>query len=74
MTFVRYTDARERRNEKKMMPAKVIKNKLAFLYLVRQLGNVSGACKVLGHARGNFYRILQLHETGGEIALQEISF
>jgi len=52
---------------------KIIRNKVGFLNLAEELGNVSKACKIMGLSRETFYRYRSAVQEGGVVALLETS-
>ena len=52
---------------------KIIKARAGLLEIGRQLGHVSGACKIKGYSRDTSHRYQQLHDNVGKEALKDLS-
>ena len=51
----------------------IIKHKTGLLDLAAELGNISKACRLMGHSRDTFYRYQAARDAGGVEALFEVS-
>ena len=51
----------------------IIKHKTGLLNLAAELGNISKACRLMGHSRDTFYRYRAARGAGGVEALLEVS-